>query len=351
MAEFRKAERKKARLRLALCGPSGSGKTYSALLVAKGLGGRIAVIDTEKSSSELYEHLVDFDVCTMDPPFTVEKYIDAIHTAEALAYDVIIIDTISHAWAGEGGLLERHDAAAQSTGNSYTAWGAVTPLHRKFIDVMLQCKVHLIATMRSKVEYIIDKDGNGKTVIRKVGLAPVQREGMDYEFTLVFDVDAEHFANASKDRTSQFTGRRIQLDAATGATLAKWLNEGGAEPVKEPVQEAKPAPAEKTVAKKEQPPVSPETAQKMEKAGFTVPPDEHPKGIPADVKVTKVAKPVGTCGCGKEIYGSDVKICEQFEVKPARCKGCLDALRAGSGTVPNSDLEEMQKMKAGAGNA
>ncbi|GHV48285.1 hypothetical protein FACS1894204_12460 [Synergistales bacterium] len=225
---FHKAERKKAKLRLGIVGPAGSGKTYSALLMAFGLGGRVALIDTENGSGDLYAHLGDYDVCAIEAPYTVKKYLDALDEAERSGYDVIIIDSLSHAWAGEGGLLDQQGKIADSSSskNSYTAWRTVTPMHYKLVEAMLTSKCHIIATMRAKTEYTQDKDDKGKTVIRKVGMAPVQRDGMDYEFTLVFDVDTKHNAMASKDRTSLFDGSIFTPSKETGAALKRWLETG-----------------------------------------------------------------------------------------------------------------------------
>ena len=225
---FQKAERRKAKLRLGLCGPSGSGKTYSGLLVAKGLGGKIAVIDTEHRSAELYADLCDYDVAIIEAPYTVEKYITSIKEAEKLGYDTIIIDSLSHAWAGEGGILDYQGKVASISGKtSYTAWREATPKHQQLIEAMLQSKCHIIATMRTKQDYVLVENDKGKLAPQKVGMAPVQRDGMDYEFTLVFDVDVNHMAISSKDRTSMFKGNMpILLSEATGDQLLTWLNSG-----------------------------------------------------------------------------------------------------------------------------
>jgi len=233
---FRSAERKKAKLRLALCGAAGSGKTMSSLLIAKGLGDKIAVIDTERGSSELYSDISDFDVCVLEPPFKVEKYIEAIDAANEAKYDVIIIDSISHLWAGEGGLLDQHTAITSKTANSYTAWSKITPLHNRFIDSMLQSQSHVIATMRSKTEYVLERnEQSGKTTIRKVGLAPVQRDTVTFEFTIVFDLDSDHMAVASKDRTAMFSNTYFRPSEEIGRKIKKWLDlgvEGGAAQIK-----------------------------------------------------------------------------------------------------------------------
>jgi len=223
---FHKARRSAAKLRVGLCGTAGSGKTWDALQIAFGIGGPIAVIDTENKSSELYAHLGEYDVCHLQAPFTAQKYTDAIHEAERVGFNVIIIDSLSHAWAGEGGLLDLKDniVKASKSGNSFTAWKDVTPLHRGLVEAMLQSPCHVIATMRSKTEYVIDTDDRGRSFPRKIGMAPVQREGMDYEFTLVFDIEASHIVTASKDRTSLFTGKSFMPSAETGRQLKEWLN-------------------------------------------------------------------------------------------------------------------------------
>lgn len=234
---FRKAERKKAKLRLAICGPSGSGKTYSALLIAQGLapGGRIALIDTERGSGELYSDLLSYDAATLTPPFTPDRYIALIREAKQAGYDVLIIDSLSHAWAGEGGVLDLHDKATQTTkgGNSFTAWREVTPQHNALVDSILSTDLHIIATMRTKTAYDMVDDGHGKKKPIKVGLAPVQREGMEYEFTAVLDLSVDgHVATATKDRTRLFDGQHWVPNTATGETLRQWL-ETGKEPLGE----------------------------------------------------------------------------------------------------------------------
>lgn len=226
MALFQKAERRKAKLRLALCGPSGSGKTYSALKIAQGIGGKIALIDTENGSGSLYAHLTEYDVAEISPPFTVEKYIAAIKDAEASGYNVLVVDSLSHAWAGQGGLLEEVDKR-NSGGNSFAAWRNVTPMHNKLVDTILQSNLHIIVTMRSKTAYEIEKDERGKAVPVKKGMAPIQRDGLEYEFTVVLDLDnKKHIAEAGKDRTGLFDGNVFVPDESTGQALMEWLESG-----------------------------------------------------------------------------------------------------------------------------
>ena len=227
MSVFRKAERRKAKLRLAITGPAGSGKTYGALLVAQGLGGRIAMIDTENGSGDLYSSVCNYDILNINAPYDPRKYLQAIHDAEAEGYDVLIIDSLSHCWIGEGGLLDMKEQLSNSGKyNSFSAWSKVTPLQNKLIEAMLTSSCHIIATMRSKTDYVQVINDRGKTEIRKVGLAPVQRDGMDYEFSLVFDLNNEHNVIVSKDRTSIFDGQSFILSPDVGSKLLEWLNSG-----------------------------------------------------------------------------------------------------------------------------
>lgn len=223
--QFHRAERRKAKLRLALAGPAGSGKTYSALLIAFGLGGRTAMIDTERGSGDLYAHLGNYDVCSLDAPFTPEKYIEAIRAAESAGYDTIIIDSLSHAWAGPGGVLDIQGHAADKSGNSWTAWRQVTPRHNDLVDAILLSKCHIIASIRSKMDHVQTVE-NGKTVVKKVGMNPIQRDGMEYEFTVFMDLDLSHTASASKDRTMLFDGQVFKPTPETGKMLQEWLESG-----------------------------------------------------------------------------------------------------------------------------
>lgn len=231
---FTKAERKKAKLRLALCGVSGSGKSYSALLIAQGLApeGRIALIDTENGSGELYSDIADYDIASLRPPYMPDRYMALIRNAETAGYAVLVIDSLSHAWAGEGGILDMHDRATQAskTQNSFTAWREVTPQHNALVETIIGADLHIITTMRTKTAYDMVDDGNGRKKPVKIGLAPVQRDGMEYEFTTVLDMSVEgHVATASKDRTRLFDGSHFVPSKATGEAFLEWL-EGGKDP-------------------------------------------------------------------------------------------------------------------------
>ncbi len=231
--QLRKSERKQAKIKMAIQGPSGSGKTYSSLLLAYGLcndWSKIAVIDTENHSSDLYAHLGQFNVLSLDAPFTPERYIEAIRICVNQGISVIIIDSISHEWEGTGGILEQ---LGNMAGNSFTNWSKLTPRHNAFTQEILQSPVHIIATIRSKQDYVL-ADKNGKMVPEKVGLKAVTRDGMDYEFTLVFDLDIKNSAIASKDRTGLFFGKPEQkLSSTTGKIILDWCMAGTNESVDE----------------------------------------------------------------------------------------------------------------------
>jgi hypothetical protein len=227
--EFKKAERKQAKLRLALTGPSGSGKTWSALLIASGIGKKIALIDTENHSASLYageKEIPPFDALEIDPPYTISKYNEAIRAAIDAKYEVLIIDSITHAWAGEGGILDKKAALDARGGNTYTNWSGMTKEHEQFKSALLNCGIHLIVSMRSKQDYILEETKSGKMAPRKVGLAPIQREGMEYEFTMVLDMAMDHNASISKTRVHSFDGRVFKPSKKTGEELLTWLHEG-----------------------------------------------------------------------------------------------------------------------------
>jgi hypothetical protein len=227
---FQKAVRKNVKLKLAITGPSGSGKTYSALRLAAGMSKKVCVIDSENKSASLYADKFNFDVCEIMPPFTVEKYIESIDAAEKAGYEVIVLDSISQMWAGEGGLLEQKEAIDARGGNSFSNWRVITKQHEKFKSAMLQSTCHLIATMRSKQDYAMQSDDKGKVAPKKLGLAPIQRAELEYEYTIVFDIAMDHNAKTSKDRTDLFRDEIFQVTEATGEKILKWLS-SAAQPI------------------------------------------------------------------------------------------------------------------------
>ncbi len=241
MALMRKASRKRTKARIGFAGPSGAGKTMSALLTAYGLTGswdKVGMIDTEMGSGELYVGTAvkglnitigEYNYIRIDPPYSATKYLDAIKEMEAAGIEAIVVDSLTHAWAGSGGLLDKHGKLtdASKSKNSWTAWRTVTPEHNALVDAMLLSKSHIIATVRSKQEYAQVKDDNtGRMVVEKLGMAPIQREGMEYEFTVFFDIDIGHTAHASKDRTTIFDGLYFKVSPDTGKKYIEWMMSG-----------------------------------------------------------------------------------------------------------------------------
>lgn len=224
--QLKKAERKKAKIRLGLSGPSGFGKTYSGLLIAKGLVGdwsKIALIDTENGSGELYSDLGDYNVVTLEAPYTPERYIQAIKICEQAGMECIIIDSITHEWDGEGGCLD----IQTQLGGRYQDWAKVTPRHNAFIQAILTSSSHIITTVRRKQDYEMT-DVNGKKSVQKVGTKEVTREGFEYELTMNLEfVNDKHLVKASKDRTSLFMGQPEFIPTEeTGRLIKNWCESG-----------------------------------------------------------------------------------------------------------------------------
>ncbi len=225
--KLQKAERHQVKLRIGLSGPSGFGKTYSALLLAYGMTNdwkKIALIDTENNSASLYSHLGDFNVLSLEEPYSPERYIKAIKVCEESDIEIIIIDSISAEWQGKGGCLEIHE----QLGGRFQDWGKVTPRHNAFIDAIVQSKCHVIITTRSKVDYSLDKDLNGKTKVMKLGTKSITREGLEYELTVNFEfLNDKHLVQASKDRTELFSQKpEFIINSTTGKKLINWCNQG-----------------------------------------------------------------------------------------------------------------------------
>lgn len=231
--KFQKAIRPRVKLRLALCGPSGSGKTYSALLIAKGLGGRVAVIDTQYGQASLYADNatigLEYDVLELSEPYTPARFVEALQLAAKDGYDVAVIDSITHAWSGEGGLLDMVQAASKNVrDNTWAAWKAIKPHEKKFLSALLGTDIHVIATIRSKTAWAVETDSEtGKSRPVKLGLKPEQREGIEYEFMLVFDLSVDgHVAHVSTDRISLFGEKDFVPTIETGQRLVTWLESG-----------------------------------------------------------------------------------------------------------------------------
>jgi hypothetical protein len=260
MPTFRRATREQIKLRAALIGPTGAGKSRTALEIAAGFGGRVAAIDTENRSLSRYADLFEFDVVEL-ARFSPSDYIHAINAAES-AYDVLVIDSLSHAWMGRDGVLEMVDrSATRNQGNSFAGWRTVTPEHNRLVDAIVRCACHLIVTLRAKTEWVIEKDERGKSFPRKVGLQPVQRDGLEYEFDVVADITHEHQLIVSKTRFDELDGVAIlKPDRGFGEQLKRNC-EAGVAPT--------PAPNEKQLAESAEWKafVAPYAANKARKAG------------------------------------------------------------------------------------
>jgi len=224
--QFSRATKKQLHLRMALAGPPGSGKTYSALNVAKWLPGPIAVIDTESRSASKYADLFEFDVLELDH-HAPQAYVAAIHAAATAGYKTLIIDSLSHAWMGNDGALEQVDRIAANAKNSFQAWGQVTPAHNEMLRAILAAPMHVIATMRSKMAYVVEPNERGQQVPRKVGLQPVQRDGVEFEFDVVGDLNQDNILCVTKSRCPAMSGRSFRRPGREVAEeLTKWLTRG-----------------------------------------------------------------------------------------------------------------------------
>lgn len=223
--QFRKATKTGSKLRMAICGPSGSGKTYTLLQIATELGGKIAMVDTEHGSASKYADLFDFDVFELDnfDPAMISQIIRAAH---AQGYASLVIDSLSHFWNGQNGELDQVDkiTARMKSANSFAAWREVSPKHNQMLDAMIAAPIHILVSMRVKTEWVLEKDERGKTAPRKVGLQPVMRDGIEYEFDVCGDMDQENTLIVTKSRCPQLAGGVYRKPGADVAVVLKsWL--------------------------------------------------------------------------------------------------------------------------------
>lgn len=235
MNMFSKALKSDSKIKMAIVGPAGSGKTYSALAVASGLG-RVAVIDSEHGSASKYADVFDFDVVNLDQHHP-QTYIDMIKGAEGGGYDVLVVDSLSHAWNGVSGALELVDAAAAKSrsGNGFVAWKDVTPLQRRLVDVILSSGMHIICTMRAKTEYVIESI-NGRSISRKVGIGPVQRDGIEYEFDIVGEIDQSHIMTITKTRIPALDNFHEIPGSRFVEIISKWFSLPSSDVAKEQIE-------------------------------------------------------------------------------------------------------------------
>ncbi|MHB0874543.1 MAG: ATP-binding protein [Anaerolineae bacterium] len=232
---IRRATKTQSRLRMTIDGPAGSGKTYTALVAAfamAGDGGKVLVVDTERgTASKFVDQFPPYDTMNLEE-FSPNTYTEALGIAGEANYDVCIVDSLSHAWEGEGGALDIVDKMkSRGGGNSMSAWKDVTPMHRRMVDALLRSPCHIIATMRSKMEYVLEPDEKGRVVPRKIGMAPIQRQGMEYEFDIVIDMDVNHKAVVTKARCPAMDGlEEIKPGARWFIPVRDWLSDGAPAP-------------------------------------------------------------------------------------------------------------------------
>lgn len=270
MIQIKKAKRSAAKIKIGMAGISGTGKTMSALLMGYGLikaahpgmsepdlWEKILVIDTENKSASLYAgkrvgsmRIGEFLTIEIGAPFTAQKYMDAIQAAQDAGVEYLIIDSMSHVWNAEGGMLEMQANVAKRTGNSYTAWRDVTPLFNQLMNKILQCDMHTVMTFRSKKEYAIEEE-NGRKKVTAKGMGITFREGNDYETTIFFELDQNHTAYATKDRTGIFDQRYFVISPETGKEIWEWLSTA-----EKPVPVPKPKKVEETHEADDEPPVA-----------------------------------------------------------------------------------------------
>jgi hypothetical protein len=221
--QLRTAQRKQSYMKLGIQAPSGCGKTYSSLLLAKGIIGdltKVAIIDSEKSA-DLYAHLGNYQVLTLEPPFAPKKYIKAIEVCKKANMELVIIDSLSHAW------MYIKDYHSGMSGNSFQNWSKLKPIHQELIDTIIQTPIHFICNFRTKHDYVMTEK-NGKIVPEKKGLKAVTTDDTEYEFSIVFDLDTAHQATVSKDRTGLFAPLKVPflITEATGKQIKDWCETG-----------------------------------------------------------------------------------------------------------------------------
>lgn len=251
MSLFRKATKEQAKARIAISGPSGAGKTFTALQIAKVLaqGGKVAVLDTERGSASKYSDLTEFDVAELQT-FSPNDYIQVIKGAESEGYAVLVIDSLSHSWAGKGGVLEIVDqeAARSRSGNSYMAWRKGTPEYQKLVDAILGFNGHVIATMRAKTKYEIQDTGRGKAP-KRIGMEPVNRDGAEFEYDIFCEMDQEHRLIVSKSRCSAIADGVFEKPGEEFAQkILDWLSDGETPTEHKPLPPVAPTPAPKPAA-------------------------------------------------------------------------------------------------------
>lgn len=241
--QIKRARREKQKAIIGFIGPSGSGKTVGALLTAYGIVSemfselspeevweKIGVIDTEHSRSQLYVNETFGDVkvgeflhLDLEPPYSTDRYQQALELMVKEGVEVIVIDSLSHNWQGEGGIVDTH---ANMTGNSFQNWGKLAGETNNLVKTLTRNNIHILCTLRTKTEYVVEPNEQGKAAPRKVGTKPMQKDEMEYEFMINFMFSADHVATTTKDNTRLFEDRPQLINEGVGRSLYKWLELG-----------------------------------------------------------------------------------------------------------------------------
>lgn len=275
---FQKATKQKAKLRMALMGPSGSGKTYSALNIAQYLGKKVCVVDTEGNSASKYANLFDF--CTLSlTDCHPNNFIKAIDAAVAEGFDVVIIDSLSAAYNGKNGLLELADREKMKLTNNFQAWAKVAPLQNALTQKLLTAPIHILATLRVKMAYDMQEE-NGKKKPVKVGLAPIQKEGIEYEFDILAEMTPGNMLIVSKTRCPELNDQTFDKPGKEVADiLSQWLNDGVSPVMTAPIPEEKAAPTQQQPVAEPKPAPSAKTPEKAPLKLQTAPAKSAPEPV------------------------------------------------------------------------
>lgn len=235
------AIREKQKALIGMIGPSGSGKSLSSLLLAYGIvnamlpdaseeekWSKIGAADTEHRRLLNYVgqefngvKIGSFKYIDFKPPFTKDRYDMAIKLLKQQGVEVVIVDSLSHQWQGEGGVVETH---GEMQGNSFQNWGKLSKQSTGMVKALTTQDVHVITTLRVKSDYVIELV-DGKNVPKKVGMKPIQKDDMEYEFDTVFSIGMDHMARVSKDITNLFYDD-FTIDSSVGEKLYRYLELG-----------------------------------------------------------------------------------------------------------------------------
>ncbi|MEN6507130.1 MAG: ATP-binding protein [Planctomycetaceae bacterium] len=356
MGIFKPASRTKSKLRAAIAGPSGSGKTFTALRAAFALGKKVCMIATEPGAAEKYVGLApdgvqwNFDICTLDD-YSPSTYRSAVVAAGQERYDVCVIDSLSHEWEGTGGALELVDKKASAgRGNKFTdGWGQVTPMHRALFEAIVRSPCHVIATVRTKTEYSLEKNEHGKAVPVKLGMKPVQREGVEYEFDVFGRMDLTHTLSIEKTRCPNIDGLvAVKPGAETFAPLVSWLNEGSEPP--EGYYTANEYDLQLSAAAREEEQAAAEKAKAKagKKTAAEVKAEQEGKGKEANAAPAPQAKPVGKPATSSSSSSTPTQ--EEIDRLKAEAEAKMAGAKASEARLLEGNQQEKEKREVAGGN-